>query len=182
MPAPNAVINVATLLGCDDLVDARSLDVEDLALQRQDRLVLAVAALLGGAAGGIALYEVELAQRGIAFLAIGQLAGQPDAVQHALAARELACLARCFARTRGLHDLGADDLGIAGLFHQEFSELLPDDFRYTGITSDDTSRSLVCDENFGSGTFTDSTQVNPSRMSSPVVSTFAFLAISSLSM
>jgi hypothetical protein len=41
---------------------------------------------------------------------------------------------------------------------------------------------LVCDENLGSGTFTESTQVRPSRMSSPVVSTFAFFAISSFSM
>jgi len=46
----------------------------------------------------------------------------------------------------------------------------------TGRTSDDTSFSLVCEENFGSGTFTDSTAVNPSFMSSPVVSTLAFFA------
>ncbi len=43
----------------------------------------------------------------------------------------------------------------------------------TGRTSDETSLSLVCDENFGSGTFTDSTQVKPSRQSSPVTSTFS---------
>ena len=46
-----------------------------------------------------------------------------------------------------------------------------------GRTSDDTSLSLVCDENFGSGTFTDSTQVSPSRASSPDSVTFAFLAM-----
>ena len=51
-----------------------------------------------------------------------------------------------------------------------------------GSTSEETSLSLVWDENFGSGTFTESTQVRPSRMSSPVVSTFAFLPISSFSM
>ncbi len=51
-----------------------------------------------------------------------------------------------------------------------------------GSTSEDTSLSLVCDENLGSGTFTDSTQHRPSRMSSPVVSTFAFFAISCCSM
>jgi hypothetical protein len=42
--------------------------------------------------------------------------------------------------------------------------------------------SFVCELNFGSGTFTDSTHVRPSRMSSPVVSTFAFFAISCDSM
>ena len=52
----------------------------------------------------------------------------------------------------------------------------------TGCTSEETSRSLVCEENLGSGTFTESTHVRPSRMSSPVVSTLAFFATSSLSM
>ena len=35
--------------------------------------------------------------------------------------------------------------------------------------------SLVCEENFGSGTLTDSTAVSPSRQSSPVSATFSFL-------
>ena len=48
----------------------------------------------------------------------------------------------------------------------------------TGCTSELTSLSLVCEENFGSGTFTESTQLRPSRMSSPVVSTLAFFASS----
>ena len=37
----------------------------------------------------------------------------------------------------------------------------------TGLTSEETSLSFVCDENFGSGAFTDKTHVNPSRASSP---------------
>ena len=37
--------------------------------------------------------------------------------------------------------------------------------------------SLVCEENFGSGTFTDSTAVSPSRQSSPVSATFSFLLV-----
>jgi hypothetical protein len=45
-----------------------------------------------------------------------------------------------------------------------------------GFTSEETSLSLVCDENFGSGTLTDKTAVSPSRASSPVVPTFSFLA------
>ncbi len=45
-----------------------------------------------------------------------------------------------------------------------------------GETSDDTSRSLVCEENFGSGTFTERTVIRPSRMSSPVIETFACLS------
>ena len=52
------------LLVRQHLVDARLLDVDDLAAQRQDRLELPVAPLLGGAAGGVALDEVDLAQPG----------------------------------------------------------------------------------------------------------------------
>ncbi len=46
----------------------------------------------------------------------------------------------------------------------------------TARTSEETSLSLVCDENFGSGTLTESTAVRPSRQSSPVSVTFAFFA------
>ena len=93
------------LLRAHELLEARALDVQDLAAQRQDRLELAVASLLGRAAGGIALDEVDLAQRRIALLAVGELARQAHAVEHALAARELARLARGFARPRRVDDL-----------------------------------------------------------------------------
>jgi hypothetical protein len=46
-----------------------------------------------------------------------------------------------------------------------------------GRTSDDTSLSLVWEENFGSGTLTDRTQVSPSRASSPVKFTFSRFAM-----
>ena len=45
-----------------------------------------------------------------------------------------------------------------------------------GRTSDETSLSLVCEENFGSATFTESTAVKPSRQSSPVSATFSLRA------
>ena len=52
----------------------------------------------------------------------------------------------------------------------------------TGRTSEETSRSLVCDENFGSGTLTDTIAVSPSRQSSPVsVTTFSFFTRPELS-
>ena len=38
-----------------------------------------------------------------------------------------------------------------------------------GFTSEETSLSLVWEENLGSWTFTERTAVNPSRASSPVV-------------
>ena len=49
------------------------------------------------------------------------------------------------------------------------------------LTSDETNLSLVCDENLGSGTFTDTTAIKPSRASSPVALIFAFLLYPSAS-
>jgi len=51
----------------------------------------------------------------------------------------------------------------------------------TGLTSEETSLSLVCDENFGSGTLIESTAIKPSRASSPVILIFSFLANPSFS-
>ena len=102
----------ADLLGAEHLVEARALDVEDLAAQRQHRLVGAVAALLGRAAGRIALDEEDLGLGRVALLAVGELAGQRGDVERALAAGQLARLARRLARGRRLDDLADDDLAL----------------------------------------------------------------------
>ncbi len=65
----------ADLLGAQHLVEARPLDIEYLAAQRQDRLEFAVAAHLGATAGGIALDDEQFGLGGIALLAVGELAG-----------------------------------------------------------------------------------------------------------
>ena len=93
------------LVAAQHLVEARLLDVEDLALDRQDRLEAPVAPLLGRAAGRLALDDVDLAERRIALLAVGQLARQRAAVERALAADEVAGLARRLARARGVDRL-----------------------------------------------------------------------------
>ena len=66
----------AQLLRGEHLFDPYALDVENLATQRQDGLDAAVAALLGRAAGRIALHDEQFAARGVALLAIGEFAGQ----------------------------------------------------------------------------------------------------------
>ena len=63
-------------LRAEHAVEARALDVEDLALERKDRLVVAVAALLGRAAGAVALDQEQFGQSRIALLAVGELARQ----------------------------------------------------------------------------------------------------------
>ncbi len=106
------------LLAGDEAVEAGLFHVQHLAAQRQDGLELAIAALLGRAACGVALDDVQLAQRGILFLAVGQLAGQAGAFQHALPAGHFARLARGFAGAGGLDDLGAQRLGVVGVLQQ----------------------------------------------------------------
>ena len=95
------MISGRTFSLASDLVQPRLLDVQDLAAQRQDRLEAAVAALLGGAAGRVALDDVQLAALGVAFLAVGQLARQRQAVERALADDEVARLAGGLAGARG---------------------------------------------------------------------------------
>ena len=88
----------------ENLVEPRFLDVDQLAADRQDRLITAVASLLGRAAGGIALDNVELGQLRIALGAVGQFAGQAAAGERAFADR-LAGLARGLAGAGGREHL-----------------------------------------------------------------------------
>ena len=92
-----------------DLVDAVLLGVDDLPAQRQDRLRRAVARLLRGAAGGVALDDEELRRLGVLDRAVGELPRKRRVLERALAACELARLAcgltRVSRRNRLLDDL-----------------------------------------------------------------------------
>ena len=63
------------LVAREHFVEARLLDVENLALERQNRLKLAVASLLRGTAGRITLDDIQLAQGRVFFRTVGELAG-----------------------------------------------------------------------------------------------------------
>src|SRR3954452_2882778 len=97
----------------EHLVDAVLLGVDDLPAQRQDRLVGAVAALLGGAAGGIALDDEELCDLWIVDRAVRKLARQRHALERRLAPRQLARLTPREPRARS-RDRLADDLARVG--------------------------------------------------------------------
>ena len=114
------------LLVLEHLVDARLLDVDDLAAQRQDRLERPVACLLGGAAGRVALHEVDLAERRVLDGAVGQLAGQRAALEQALAAREVARLARGAPCPRRVDRLLDDLAPLARVLLEELRQLLVD--------------------------------------------------------
>ena len=117
----------ANLFVAEHLVVACLLDVEDLASQRQDGLEAAVAALLGGAAGGFSLDEVEFATVGLALGAVRELAGQAAAIQRSLAAGEVAGLARGLAGARCVDGLVDDLLGDLRVLLEERAEALVDE-------------------------------------------------------
>ena len=93
----------------------------------QNRLEGAVAALLGRAAGRIALDEQNFAFRRIALLTIGELAGERRDVESALAAGQLARLAGGFAGGRRFHHLADDGAGLCGVLLKPVVERLVDD-------------------------------------------------------
>ena len=114
-------------LAAQHLVEAGLLDVQDLALERQDRLEAAVAPLLGRPAGRVALDDVELALRRVALLAVGELAGQRAAVERALAPHQVARLAGRLARPGRVDRLRDDLPGDRRVLLEVGRELLVDD-------------------------------------------------------
>ena len=104
-------------------VDARLLDVQDLAAQRQDGLELGVAAVDGRAAGGVALDQEQLGLARVLGAAVGELARQRGVAERALAGR-VARLAGGEARPRGLHGLLDDDAALVGVLLEELGQLL----------------------------------------------------------
>src|SRR5262249_19737237 len=117
----------ADLLAGQHLVHARALDVEDFSAQRQNRLERAVAPLLGRAARAATLDDQYFGLGRIALLAIGELAGKGGHIERAFPARELACLARGLAGSRGLDDLADDDLRLRWMLLQPILQRLVDD-------------------------------------------------------
>ena len=159
------------------LVDARLLDVEDLAADREDRLDPRVAALPGRAAGRVALDDEDLALLGVGRLAVRQLAGQAAAAEQALAgAGQVARLARgdpgadaaaCDLRTMSLPSAGfcssqAPSWSLTIRCTKPLASVLP-------------SLVLVWPSNCGSPSLIEMIAVRPSRMSSPETRSSRFL-------
>ncbi len=115
--------DVGQLLVPRDLRRVRLLGVEDLAAEREDRLRLAVAPLLGRAARRVSLDDEELGFGRIGGGAVGELAGEVQAVGDRRLARHLLGRgARGLAGFRG-HDDPADDLlGDGGVLVQPVLE------------------------------------------------------------
>ena len=114
------------LLAGQHFVESRAFHVQDLAAQWQYGLELAVAALLGGAAGRVAFDDEHFGVGGIAVLALGELAGQRIDVERALPPRQLAGLASGLARRGGFDHLGDDDLALFRVLFEPGGELIAD--------------------------------------------------------
>ena len=105
-------------------VDAGPLDVEDLAADGQDRLVLGIAGPDGRTAGRVALDDEQLRLADVLGPAVGQLAGQAGALQGRLAPGGIPGLAGRHAGPGRGHRLGHDLAGLARVLLQPFGELL----------------------------------------------------------
>ena len=96
----------ASAAGTDHLDDGRALDVaqhvglggllhvEDLAADRQERLELGVAGVLGGSQGGVSLDDEQLGGGDVVTAAVGELGRQGGGLQGGLAAGDLLVQAR----------------------------------------------------------------------------------------
>ena len=127
MPLPIAVM-IVRISSFDSTLSMRAFSTL-MILPRSGRIAWKsrLAALLGGAAGRVALDEVELAERRIGERAVGELAGQVADVERRLAAREIARLARRFARARRRHRLFDDDVRRARMLLEVRREPLVDE-------------------------------------------------------
>ena len=105
-----------------DLIEAGSLRIQDLAAQRQDRLEVPVASLLGRAACRVTFHDVELRLGRVALGAVGQLTGQGQQLKRRLADDQVARLARRIPRAGGGEAFGNDRLGCLRIFFQEGTE------------------------------------------------------------
>ena len=161
---------VLQLLVLAQLVGRGAGDVQDLAAQGQDRLGLAVARLLGRAAGRIALDQEDLGAVDGVLRAVGELAGQAQ-----LAGRRSCAAARCPACAAAAPRRAGDDELEQGTWPaslspvSQWSKLSPTMVSTSAGASTLTSFSLVWPWNCGSRMNTETRPAAPSITSSAVI-------------
>src|SRR5437868_1294066 len=121
--APEGRDERADLGAGQHFVETRTLDVQDLAAEREDRLEAAVTPLLGRAAGAVALDDVDLGLGRVAALAVGELAGERRVIELPFS-DALARLPRRLARLRGDDRLLEDPTGCLRVLFEELTDLL----------------------------------------------------------
>src|SRR5690606_24724405 len=106
--------------------EASLLNVQDLAAQRQHRLVTPVASLLHRATRRVTLNDVQLGLRWVPLAAVSQLAGQSEGIESTLTLHQFACLASRLARPGGRETLLDDPLGSLRILLQLLGEQFVD--------------------------------------------------------
>ena len=109
---------------CIDLVQSGFLHVQNLSSQRQDGLVCLASGFLGGSAGGISLYQVDLAVLRILVRTVCQLSRQSQAVQSGLSSGHLPGTSGSRPGSLGQNGFFADDFRNARVLLQEIGQLL----------------------------------------------------------
>ena len=110
-----------------DLVGPGLFHVQHLAPERQDGLEPRIASLRGGAAGGVALDDVDFGQRRVGVVAVAELVRHLSGLETGLAPDGLARLARGLACAAGRHGLVENGLADSGIFLEEHRQLLRHD-------------------------------------------------------
>ena len=108
-------------------VDPRSLDVQDLAANRENRLGLTRSALLRGSTSRITLDDEELTLGRVALLAVRELARQAEIGEGALASRQVPGLSGRFTSAGRVDDLRDDRLRDPRILFEVARQLLVDD-------------------------------------------------------
>ena len=106
----------ADFIGREHLVETRAFDVENFTSERQHGLIGAVARLFGRATGAVTFDDEDFGFCRIAFLTIGEFAGQARNIECAFAARQFARLAGGFASGGRFHHFTDDDAGVGRMF------------------------------------------------------------------
>src|SRR6476661_1419439 len=114
------------VLAREDLVEARLLDVEQLAAQRQHRLEPPIPPLLGRTARRVPFDDVQLAPSRVTLLAVGELSRQREAIERSLADHEIASLAGRLAGSRGREALLDDAATVGGVLVEVLAEAVRD--------------------------------------------------------
>ena len=130
---------------------------------------MAIAPLLGRTTGRITLDQKQFGLGRIAFLAIGELAGQRGDIHHALAPGQFARFLGGFARGSGVDDLADNGFGVLRGFPRAIQpSCRPSGFPSAGVPRTRRACPWSGELNLGSGNLTDTIAVSPSRISSPV--------------
>ena len=123
-PAAQGGDQGAHFLGRQHLVKTRFFHVEDLALERQDRLILAVSTLFGRAPRRITLHDIEFRQGRVLLLTVRQFAGQTGDIQGALTTGHFPRFTGGIPGPGRIDDLRGNGLGFLGIFQQVILEQL----------------------------------------------------------